>query len=128
MLAVPSDNRPRVTAVSTGKSQASQWPSESQNGPADAVVNPSIAPGHDEGDIVTLNTERGALQVRLRFSEKQRQDVILLEKGGWDSAGRNANSLIQAEVTDDGECAVYYDTPANIAAHKLHGTYQRDSK
>lgn len=128
MLAVHSDGRPRVTAVSTGKSQASQWPVESQNGPADAVVHPSIAPGCDEGDIVTLTTELSALQVRLRFSEKQREDVILLEKGGWQSAGRNANSLIQAEVTDDGECAVYYDTPAIIAAHKPQGTAQRGLK
>ena len=31
---------------------------------------------------------------------------------GWHAVGRSANALIEAEITDDGECAVYLDTPA----------------
>lgn len=104
-----------VTALSTGKSQASQWPSRTQTGPADAVVNPESVPGYLDGDEVTLSTDRGSLHVRLHFDQRQRTDVILMEKGGWHSSGRSANALIHAEVTDDGECAVYYDTPATIS-------------
>lgn len=109
------DSDLRITALSTGKSQASQWPDNTQDGPADAVVHPVAAPNHKDGDVVTVTTERGTLQVRLRFNEKQRRDVLLMEKGGWHLSGRSANSLIPAELTDDGECAVYYDTKAIIS-------------
>jgi anaerobic selenocysteine-containing dehydrogenase len=114
MMRTPTESQLRVTALSTSKSQAAQWPSGTQSGPADAVVNPLSAPNYHDGDVVTLTTDRGSLQVRLRFDERQRVDVILMEKGGWHFAGRSANSIINAELTDDGECAVYYDTPAVI--------------
>jgi len=114
LVRTPEERPLFVTALSTSKSQAAQWPSETQVGPAQAVVNPSSAPGYRDGDIVSLKTDRGSMQVRLRLDERQRPDVILMEKGGWHSAGRSANSIIKAELTDDGECAVYYDTPATI--------------
>lgn len=114
LLAQSAEESLHVTALSTGKSQASQWPSETQTGPADAVVHPSSVPGHNDGDIVTVSTEQGSIQLRLCFDERQRTDVLLMEKGGWHSAGRSANSLVGAELTDDGECAVYYDTAAAI--------------
>ena len=47
----------------------------------------------------------------------QRVDVALMEKGGWFFAQRSANSLVSAELTDDGECAVYYDTPVTFSEH-----------
>lgn len=115
LLHAPSQTSLHVTALSTGKSQASQWPSETQTGPADAIVHPSSVPGHDNADVVTVSTEQGALQVRLKFDERQRPDVLLMEKGGWHSAGRSANSLVAAELTDDGECAVYFNTRAIIS-------------
>ena len=98
----------QVTALSTRKSQASQWPAESQVGPADAFVHPAAVPGFQDGDVVKVTSKRGELHVRLRLDRNQREDVLLMEKGGWHSAGRSANSLINAELTDDGECAVYY--------------------
>jgi anaerobic selenocysteine-containing dehydrogenase len=115
LLRVPAETSMHVTALSTNKSQASQWPPETQTGPADAAVHPSSVPGYNDGDVVTVSTERGSIQVRLCFDERQRPDVLLMDKGGWHSAGRSANSLINAEVTDDGECAVYYDTAAVIS-------------
>lgn len=115
LLMVPGVSRLHVTALSTGKAQASQWPAETQNGPIDVVLHPSAAPGRSDGDVVTLSTNVGAISVRLRFDSKQRPDVALMDKGGWHSAGRSANSLIRAEITDDGECAVYYDTSATIS-------------
>lgn len=100
----------RLTAVSTRKSQASQWPSETQIGPAQATVNPKAVPGANNGDVVTLTTQRSSIDVKLRFDKHQRTDILLMEKGGWHSAGRSANALIHGELSDDGECAAYYDT------------------
>ena len=116
LLRTPSQTSLHVTALSTGKSQASQWPSETQKGPADAIVHPSSVPRHKDADVVTVSTEQGSIQVRLKFDERQRPDVLLMEKGGWHTAGRSANSLVRAELTDDGECAVYYDTEAEVSA------------
>lgn len=104
-----------VTALSTGKSQAAQWPTHTQTGPATAIVHPSAVPGRQDGDVVTVSTSTGTLQVRLQLDSRQRPDVLLMEKGGWHSAGRSANSLVAGELTDDGECAVYYDTPATVS-------------
>jgi len=112
---VPDESPVRLAALSTAKSQASQWPAETQNGPAAAVVHPTAVPGHVDGDVVTVSTDRGALQIRLKFDRNQRSDILLMEKGGWHSAGRSANALIAAELTDDGECAVYYDTPVKMS-------------
>jgi hypothetical protein len=52
--------------------------------------------------------------VQLHFDSKQRPEVVLMDKGGWLSAGRCANALVKAEVTDAGGCAVYYDTPVRL--------------
>ncbi len=115
LLTIPQTIELHVTALSSARSQASQWPEETQNGPADAVVHPSAAPNHRDRDVVTITTERGTMQVRLRFCQDQRPDVLLMDKGGWHTSGRSANSLIRGELTDDGECAVYYDTTAVIS-------------
>lgn len=105
----------RLTAVSTRKSQASQWPAGAQVGPATATVNPIAAEGFVDGDTVRLSSDKGELTVKLKFDSQQRSDVLLMEKGGWHSAGRSANSLIEAELTDDGECAVYYDEIVSVS-------------
>ena len=104
----------RLTALSTSKSQASQWPAESQEGPAEAVIHPDAAGEHADGKVVSISSSRGTLQVRLKHDSRQRPDVLLMEKGGWHSKGRSANALVTAEVTDDGECAVYYDTVVHL--------------
>lgn len=121
LLRAPAETSLHVTALSTGKSQASQWPPESQIGPAEAVVHPSAAPGHNNTDVVTVSTEQGSMQVRLKFDQRQRPDVLLMEKGGWHSAGRSGNSLVRAEISDDGECAVYFDTEAVVLPNKNEG-------
>ena len=118
LLTVAVEEPLHITALSTGKSQASQWPAETQAGPSEGVVHPSSVLGYRDGDVVTVSTPQGSIQVLLRFDQNQRPDILLLEKGGWHSAGRCANSLIAAELTDDGECAVYYDTIATISDGK----------
>ena len=50
------------------------------------------------------------------FVRSNRPDMVLMQKGGWFYEGRCANALIKAELTDAGECAVYYDTEVKIEA------------
>ena len=103
-------------ALSTDAAQSSQWEPESQVGPAGATVHPNAAVGFESGDIVRLQSALDTILVRLNFDPNQRQDVALMDKGGWLSEGRCANVLTEAEVSDLGECAVYYDTPVRILA------------
>ena len=105
----------RLMAISTDRAQASQWSEKSQTGPATLTVNPVAASDFSEGDIVTITSEIGSLNVKLKFDPSQRDDVALMDKGGWLSAGRCANTLIPAEASDHGECAVYYDTPVRLS-------------
>ena len=119
MLQIPKDSELLVTALSTARAQGSQWPEESQVGPIDAVVHPSAAPNYSDGDVVTVSTRHASIQVRLRLDRHQRADVLLMEKGGWYQAGRSANELIAGQLTDDGECAAYYDTAARITSSIL---------
>ena len=111
----PPTERPLLLmALSTEKAQASQWLPGSQNGPANAIVHPDAAPGFQDGDLACIESDVATMTVVLRFDRRQRNDVILMEKGGWLSAGRCANVLVRARTTDAGGCAVYYDTPIRL--------------
>ncbi len=114
LLRAPVTQHLTLVARSTDKAQSSQWPAATQQGPATATVHPAAAAGVHDGQLVQLRTVRGTMQVRLKFDAQQRTDQLLMDKGGWLHAGRCANTLIEAELTDDGECAVYYDTPVQI--------------
>lgn len=103
-----------LMALATERAQASQWSREDQTGPATAIVHPDAARGFADGDLATLESDLASLVVRLRFDPRQRTDVVLMEKGGWLSAGRCANALVRARETDDGGCAVYHDTPVRL--------------
>jgi anaerobic selenocysteine-containing dehydrogenase len=111
----PTKKRPLLLmALSTEKAQCSQWPSRLQNGPAVVTVHPDAAAGFTERQTARLESEIGAIEVRLRFDERQRRDVALMDKGGWLHRGRCANSLVPARETDAGGGAVYYDTPVRL--------------
>jgi anaerobic selenocysteine-containing dehydrogenase len=112
----PTDARPLLLmAFSTEKAQSSQWAHpRGQDGPAVATVHPSAAAGFDDGEVARIESEAGAMDVRLRFDARQRRDVVLLAKGGWLRDGRCANALIPAIATDAGGGAVYYDTPVRV--------------
>jgi anaerobic selenocysteine-containing dehydrogenase len=101
-------------AFSTEKTQGSQWRRKQQLGPAVARVHPESAQGFRDGELVKIVSATGELVVRLAFDDRQRRGVVLMDKGGWLSAGRCANVLVAAQVTDAGECAVYYDTPVHL--------------
>ncbi len=111
----------RLMACSTPEAQSAQWPAHRQVGPAEVVVHPDAAPGFADGQIAVLESARSSIRVRLKFDPRQRRDVALMEKGGWFFQGRCANELIEAEVTDAGECAVYYDTPVRVGGVGVGG-------
>lgn len=113
---VPTADRPAfLMALSTAKAQASQWPAATQTGPIDAWIHPDLAPGGlADGDVARVESEHGSLDVRVRFDDRQRRDVVRVDKGGWWSAGRCANALVAPRATDHGGGAVYYDTPVRI--------------
>lgn len=104
----------QLMALATEKSQASQWMVEAQRGPALCRVHPEAALGFSDGESVRLESEVGALTVRLKFDERQRRDVALMDKGGWQRSGRSANALVRARCTDAGGGARYYDTPVRL--------------
>jgi anaerobic selenocysteine-containing dehydrogenase len=111
----PTKKRPLLLmALSTEKAQSSQWPSRLQSGPAVVTVHPEAANGFEEDQIAHLESEIGKLEVRIRFDDRQRRDVALLDKGGWFHRGRCANVLVPAKETDAGGGAAYYDTPVRL--------------
>jgi anaerobic selenocysteine-containing dehydrogenase len=111
----PTRKRPLLLmALSTRKAQAAQWPSREQNGPPVVTVHPEAAAGLKEGRTATLESEVGRLEVRVALDERQRRDVVLMDKGGWLHRDRCANVLVPARVTDAGGGAVYYDTPVRL--------------
>lgn len=112
----PTAERPLLLmAFSTEKAQSSQWAHpRAQDGPAEATLHPDAAAGFADGAVVDLESELGAMAVRLKFDARQRRDVVLLAKGGWLSKGRCANAIVPAQVTDHGGGAVYYDTPVRV--------------
>ena len=111
----PTKKRPLLLmALSTEKSQSSQWPSRKQAGPATVTVHPESAGELEEGQIARLESELGSIEVRVAFDDRQRRDVALMEKGGWLSRGRCANVLVPARETDAGGGAAYYDTPVRL--------------
>jgi anaerobic selenocysteine-containing dehydrogenase len=103
-----------LMALATERAQGSQWLPAQQQGPATATIHPSAAGGFVDGGLARLESDIAEIVVRLRFDDRQRADVVLMEKGGWLSAGRCANALIRAEETDAGGCAVYHDTPVRL--------------
>ena len=104
----------RLTALSTENSQASQWEPGAVNGPVVMTIHPDSANGKEEGETVTIESKIGTMKVRLKFDPGQRREIALVPKGGWLSEGRCANALIEAELTDHGGGACYYDTGIRI--------------
>jgi len=103
-----------LTSLATAAVQGSQWLNGTQDDHLPATVHPDSAAGFNTDDVVTLESEHGQLTVRLKLDPNQRRDIVLVPKGGWLNKGRCANTLIKAQVTDVGDCAVYYDTPVRI--------------
>jgi anaerobic selenocysteine-containing dehydrogenase len=127
----PGQARPLfLMALSTDKSQASQW-AESSTGLPDghmaATVHPEAAPGFSDGDLAVVESAIASMTVRLRFDARQRRDVLLVAKGGWLASGQCANALVPAQLTDAGGGAVYYDTPVRLRPVEAHASGHVDA-
>jgi len=113
--AAPTADRPLLlSALSTEDSQCSQWVHGALNGPLTATIHPASATGFSDGEEVIIESEIGEVAAQLKFDARQRRDIVLIPKGGWLHRGHCANALVPAKLTDDGECAVYYDTPVRL--------------
>jgi anaerobic selenocysteine-containing dehydrogenase len=98
----------QLMALSTEKAQSSQW-AHAQTGLAEVTVHPDAAPGIADGGRARLESELGSLSVVVRHDARQRRDVALMAKGGHLRAGRCANALTRARLTDAGEGAALYE-------------------
>jgi anaerobic selenocysteine-containing dehydrogenase len=99
-----------LLSLSTDKSQSSMWvPSAIPAGPAVVTVHPDAARGIPDGAVGRLESAVGSMAVTVKHDRRQRRDVAILPKGGGYFAGRCANTLIRAQITDAGEGASLYD-------------------
>ena len=100
---------------STEKAQSSQWA-----GPAPelttAICHPAAANGFADGALVAIESALGRMRVRLSLDPTQRQDVVIVPKGGHYDRGTCANALVKARTTDAGEGAAYLDCRVRIVA------------
>jgi len=101
----------QMMALSTRKAQCAQWEAKDQQGLLVATVHPDAVPGFEEGDQAVLESEIGSILVQLKFNTALRSELVLMDKGGWMSAGRCANAITPAWITDMGGGAAYYETP-----------------
>ena len=107
--AQPSEDYPLwLMALSTDRSQSSQWSTPPEN-PAVVTVHPWAAAGVADGGLAHLESPHGRLLVRVRHDPKQRRDVLLAAKGGHLSRGMAMNALIAARTTDLGDGGALYD-------------------
>jgi anaerobic selenocysteine-containing dehydrogenase len=115
-LAPPGEKKDyplRLMALSTERSQSSQW-SKPADGPPLVSVHPDAAAGLADGALARLESARAALVVRVRHDPKQRRDVAVTAKGGHLGKGQAMNRLIAARVTDLGEGAAFYEEPVRL--------------
>lgn len=96
-----------LMSLSTEKSQSSQW-AHAPEGPCRATVHPDASPVPD-GDLAYLESPLGRIEVQVHHDPRQRRDVVIVPKGGHLRAGRAANALVEARVTDIGEGGALYD-------------------
>ena len=109
---IPSAPYPLILlSLSTDRAQASQW-ARPLDGPLEVTVHPDAAAGIPDGGLGRLESAIAALEVRVRHDPAQRRDVALVPKGGRFGAGRCANALIRARVTDCESAAL--DEPVRL--------------
>lgn len=101
----------QLAAFSTPKAQCSQWAVN-----PDAIVSARLHPdsGLQQGERVRLETRRGAMEVRVELDSAVHPRQIVLPKGGMRRQAGCPNALIDAEETDLGGGAAYYDQPVRF--------------
>ncbi|MFT7617553.1 MAG: anaerobic selenocysteine-containing dehydrogenase [Planctomycetota bacterium] len=113
---IDADYPLRLLATSSPKAQSSQW-SVDPAGIVDRVrVHPDAATSFADGDRARLESRHGAMDVTLVFDAGQHPQVAYVPKGGMFRHGACPNSLIEAQETDLGGGAAYYDEPVRIVS------------
>ena len=105
-----------LMALSTDKSQNSQWSKGQPSGPPVVTVHPDSAGGIPDGGFGELQSALGSLPIQVRHDTRQRRDVALMAKGGSSGKNRNANLLSKARATDIGGGGALYDEPVRLSA------------
>ncbi|XPV76312.1 MAG: molybdopterin-dependent oxidoreductase [Desulfovibrio sp.] len=80
-----------------------------------SMMNPIIKELSDSGQA-KLVTERGSMTVIVQGDAAVQQDVVVIRRGGWVSAGQCANDIITPLLTDMGEGAAFYSQKVNLVA------------
>ena len=100
-----------LLAVATPKAQSSQWSVEPPRIPTVEVYDCGrFRPGQE----CELQSKLGKFRVLVQPQPSLRPGVVLMPKGGMHRFGWCANSLIEAEETDHGGGACYYDEPVRL--------------
>ena len=74
--------------------------------------------GIDDGDLVRVFNERGAVELRVRVGERVRPGVVSMPSGWWASKSRNgqsANALTSDAVAPWGRGGDFHDTLVEVA-------------
>ncbi len=111
--AEPSGYPLQLMALSTERSQSSQW-SRKPEGLPEISVHPDSAAGVSDGGTARLVSRLGALVVRVKHDPNQRRDLAIGAKGGHQQDGHCLNLLIAAQTTDIGEGGALYDEPVRL--------------
>lgn len=104
----------RLLALSTPKSQSSQWIHEA---PVilEATVHPAATPLAD-GSYALLESRIGSVKVVIKHDAAQRRNVVIVPKGGHLMREACANALLDAALTDLGEGGALYEQPVRVVA------------
>ena len=103
-----------LMALSSDKSQNSQWSKGQPSGPPVVTVHPDSSRGIPDGGFATLQSAIGSLPIQVRHDARQRRDVALMAKGGHLKDHRAANVLSRARATDIGGGGALYDEPVRL--------------
>ena len=112
----PEDRPLWLYSNSTAKSQSSAWAGKGLGERVWVAVHPEAVPGLEDGQEVTVESDRGRVRAKLRLDPRQRRDVAVMPKGGHFDRGQSANALVAARTTDIGLGAAYLDCRVRVGA------------
>ncbi len=95
--------------------QTSQLTEREQTEPPICTIHPTAAPkGLTNDQLARLVSPIGWLLVRLRFDPEVWAGGCVVHRGGALHLGRCVNSLVEAQSTDVGRGAAFYDQPVRL--------------
>ncbi|TVM15945.1 molybdopterin oxidoreductase [Oceanidesulfovibrio indonesiensis] len=70
--------------------------------------------GLEDGSLVLLRSQYGAVRAKLRTENGMRRDVVAAERGGWIKAGHGLNLLTRDMSSTVGMGTPYYETTVSV--------------